>query len=54
MTFTPDRRSIVVGGNFSKIGERCLRDVAAEPRHGSVLSWSINDVVKNCGSGTAI
>lgn len=55
MTFTPDRRSLVVGGNFSKIGRAKACGMSRLGlRKGEVLSWSINTVVRNCGRGTAI
>ena len=55
LTFTPDRRSLVVGGNFSKIGRAKACGMSRLGlRKGGLLSWPINTVVKNCGRGTAI
>lgn len=55
MTFTPGRRSLVVGGNFSKIGRTKACGMSRLGlRKGEVQSWSINTIVRNCGRGTAI
>lgn len=54
MTWTPDRKALVAGGNFSKVGKAAACGMSRLSTRGKVLTWSINKVVKDCGKGTAI
>lgn len=54
LTLTPDRKALVAGGNFSKVGKAGACGMSRLSLKGKVLAWPINQIVKNCGKGTAI
>lgn len=55
LALTPDRRSLVVGGSFSKVGSVAACGMTRlSLSAGSVQSWPVSSVVRNCGAGSAI
>ena len=54
LAFTPNRKSLVAGGRFTKIGKVTACGMSRIGKNGKVLSWSINTLIKDCGSNAAI